>query len=290
MGRRLARELAAQGAKLLLHGRDQACGETTLAEIREATGNDRLTYYRADFSSLDDVRALSRRIIAGQSRLDVLVNNAGIGAGPSGEHTRSLSRDGHELRFAINYLAPFLLTRSLLQLLKASAPARIVNVASAGQAPIDFQDVMLERGYDGARAYSQSKLALISFTFDLAEELEGTAVTANALHPATYMNTKMVFEHVGYHLSRVEDGVAATMRLVVNPDLQGVSGRYFDRTHKAQAARQAYDRDARARLRLLSERLTGIRSSVVRQKFVEQIVAGTRRVPVRRPRPRRGWH
>src|SRR5262252_10668844 len=129
MGRRLARELAAQGAKLLLHGRDQARGEITLAEIREATGNDRLTYYRADFSSLDDVRALSRRIPAEQSRLDVLVNNAGIGAGPRGERTRSLSRDGHELRFAINYLAPFLLTRSLLQLLKASAPARIVNVA-----------------------------------------------------------------------------------------------------------------------------------------------------------------
>ncbi|HEX7127904.1 MAG TPA: SDR family NAD(P)-dependent oxidoreductase [Thermodesulfobacteriota bacterium] len=258
MGRRLARELAAQGATLLLHGRDQGRGEATLAEVREATGNDRLVYYRADFASLDEVRRLARRVFDEQGRLDTLVNNAGIGAGLPGDRRRELSRDGYELRFQVNYLAPFLLTRSLLPLLKASAPARIVNVASVGQAPIDFDDVMLERGYDGMRAYSQSKLALIMFTFDLAAELEGTGVTANALHPASLMDTKMVFESFGYTMSRVEDGVAATMRLVTDPGLEGVSGRYYDQLREARAHRQAYDPDARARLRTLSERLTGL--------------------------------
>ena len=102
------------------------------------------------------------------------------------------SEDGYELRFAVNYLAPFLLTRRLLPLIERSAPARIVNVSSAGQAPIDFDDVMLERAYSGIQAYCQSKLALVMFTFDLAEELEGTGVTANCLHPGTYMPTNMV--------------------------------------------------------------------------------------------------
>ncbi len=258
LGRQVARDLAAQGATLLLHGRDQGRGEAALAEIREATGNEKLAYYRADFSSLAEVRELARRIRAEHDRLDVLINNAGIGAGARGDRTRALSRDGYELRFAVNYLAPFLLTRSLLPLLEASAPSRIVNVASVGQAPIDFDDVMLERGYDGLRAYRQSKLALIMFTFDLAEELRGTGVTANALHPASLMDTKMVFESFGYTLSRVRDGAVATLRLVIDPALDGVSGRYYDQLHEGRAHRQAYDPEARARLRALSEQLTGL--------------------------------
>jgi NAD(P)-dependent dehydrogenase (short-subunit alcohol dehydrogenase family) len=257
MGRQLARDLAAQGATLLLHGRDQARGEATLTEIRRATGNDRLKYYRADFASLDEVRELAQRITAEQKRLDVLVNNAGIGGSPD-DRTRALSRDGYELRLAVNYLAPFLLTRSLLPLLQASAPARIVNVASVGQAPIDFNDLMLEHGYDGYRAYGQTKLALIMFAFDLAEELKGTGVTANALHPASLMNTKMVLENFGYTMSRIEDGVAATIRLVTDPKLDGVSGRYFDRLREGKANNQAYDRESRARLRAVSEQLTGL--------------------------------
>ena len=255
MGRLLARELARQKATLLLHGRDQPRGEATLADIREATGNDKLTYYRADFASLDEVRELARRILPNQDRLDVLVNNAGTGGGP-GDHRRAISRDGFELRLAVNYLAPFLLTRSLLPLLKASAPARIVTVASVGQEPIDFDNLMLEHGYDAFRAYRQSKLALIMFTFDLAGELQGTGVTANALHPASLMDTKMVRESFGYTMSRVADGVAATMRLVTDPKLEGVNGRYYDRVRESRANSQAYDRKARARLRALSEQLT----------------------------------
>jgi NAD(P)-dependent dehydrogenase (short-subunit alcohol dehydrogenase family) len=220
------------------------------------TGNDKLAYYRADFSALAEVRELARRLLAEHSRLDVLVNNAGIG-GARGDRARALSRDGYELRFAVNYLAPFLLIRRLLPLLKASAPSRIVNVASVGQAPIDFDDVMLERGYEGLRAYSQSKLALIMLTFDLAEELRVTGVTANALHPASLMDTKMVFESFGYSLSSVHGGAAATIRQVTDPKLDGISGRYYDQLREARANSQAYDRDARARLRALSEQFTG---------------------------------
>jgi NAD(P)-dependent dehydrogenase (short-subunit alcohol dehydrogenase family) len=155
-------------------------------------------------------------------------------------------------------LSPFLLTRLLLPTLRRSAPARIVNVASAGQAPIDFRDVMLERRYDGVQAYSQSKLALVMFTFDLAEELAGTGVTANCLHPATYMPTKMVLAARGSSISTIEEGVQATMRLITAPELDQVSGRYFNGLREARAESQAYDRQARLKLRQLSEHLTGL--------------------------------
>ena len=194
LGKSTARDLAAAGATVLLHGRDPERGEAAVREIREETGNVRLHYYVADFSSLEEVHRLADEITDDHDRLDVLVNNAGIGAGRRGETGHDSSRDGYELRFAVNYLAPFLPTRLLLPLVRRAAPSRIVNVASAGQSPISFDDVMLERGYDGMRAYAQSKLALIMFAFDLAEELEDTSVTANSLHPASLMATKMVFE------------------------------------------------------------------------------------------------
>jgi NAD(P)-dependent dehydrogenase (short-subunit alcohol dehydrogenase family) len=178
----------------------------------------------------------------------VLVNNAGIGTGE-----RELSQDGYELRFAVNYLAGFLLTRELLSLLEASAPARIVNVASAGQMPIDFDDVMLERDYSGVRAYCQSKLAQIMFTIDLAERLDGAGVTVNSLHPATYMPTKIVSSPV----STLEEGVDATLRLVADQGLDGVSGRYFNGLREAAPDPQADDPQARRQLRELSEKLVG---------------------------------
>jgi NAD(P)-dependent dehydrogenase (short-subunit alcohol dehydrogenase family) len=146
LGRALALELAAGGATVLLHGRHPAKGEATVHEIRDATGSDRLAFYLADLSSLSEVRGLAEQVLAEHDRLDVLVNNAGIGRG---DGSRSVSEDGYELRFAVMYLAPFLLTHLLEPLLVESAPARIVNVASAGQAPIDFDDLMLERGYSG---------------------------------------------------------------------------------------------------------------------------------------------
>jgi NAD(P)-dependent dehydrogenase (short-subunit alcohol dehydrogenase family) len=257
LGRALARELAAQGALVLLHGRSTERLEATRREIVEATGSDRLRTYQADLASLEQVRRLGREVDGQQERLDALVNNAGIG----GDGPRQESADGVELRFAVNYLAPFLLTDLLLPLLRRSAPARIVNVASVGQAPVDFDDVQLERSYDGLRAYRQSKLAQVMFTFELAERLRAageSGVTVNALHPATLMDTKMALETFGYAMSTVQDGVEATLRLVVAPALEGVSGRYFDGLRESRADAQAYDAEARRRLWRLSAALTGV--------------------------------
>jgi NAD(P)-dependent dehydrogenase (short-subunit alcohol dehydrogenase family) len=251
LGRALAHDLAAGNATLLLHGRDDGRGQATLAEIRERTGNDKLSWYRADLADLDQVRRLATDI-GRFDRLDTLVSNAGIGTIVPGGGKRQESVQGHELRFAVNYLAGYLLTRRLLPLLVASAPARIVHVASAGQAPIDFADVMLRRNYSGVQAYCQSKLAQIMFSFDLAEELAATGVTANALHPATYMPTKIVANPV----SSIADGVHATARLTIGPELEAVTGRYYNGLREARAHPQAYEPRDRAQLRELSERLT----------------------------------
>ena len=248
LGRALARELVSRGTTVLLHGRNRERLEDAQREVGAAAT------YLADFSSLEEVRRLASALERDHQRLDVLVNNAGIGGG---DGRREESADGYELRFAVNYLAHFLLTSLLLPLLRRSAPARIVNVASAGQSAIDFDDVMLERRYDAMRAYGQSKLAQIMFTFELAQRLreEGVALTVNALHPASLMNTKMVYESFGYTMSTVEDGVEATSRLAISPELDGVSGRYFDRLREARPNRQADDPAARRRLWQLSEEL-----------------------------------
>jgi NAD(P)-dependent dehydrogenase (short-subunit alcohol dehydrogenase family) len=258
LGRALAADLAAAGATVLVHGRDDGRGRETVDAIRAETGNERLEWLRADLSSLAEVRDLAVRVEAGRERLDVLVNNAGVGSTLPGDGARLTSADGHELRFAVNYLAPFLLSRLLLPLLVRSAPARVVNVASAGQAPIDFDDVMLERSYDGVQAYCQSKLAMVMATFDLADDLGDRRVTANALHPGTYMPTKIV-EHAGIApVDSLASGVRATTRLAVGADVAGITGRYFERERDAVADPQAYDAAARRRLRELSEALTGI--------------------------------
>jgi NAD(P)-dependent dehydrogenase (short-subunit alcohol dehydrogenase family) len=257
-GRRLATELAAAGATVLIHGRDDARGQETVNEIRADTGNDRVRWLRADLSSLDETRAMAEQVAGEEERLDALVNNAGIGTSTGGQDRRLESPDGYELRFAVNYLAGYLLTRTLIPLLKASAPARIVNVSSAGQAPIDFDDVMLERHYDGVLAYCQSKLAQIMFTFDLAEELRDDQVSANCLHPASYMPTKMVRAAGIDPMSSLEQGVQATLRLVANPELEGISGRYYNGLQPAHPHPQANDATARRRLRELSDRLCGL--------------------------------
>jgi NAD(P)-dependent dehydrogenase (short-subunit alcohol dehydrogenase family) len=247
LGRALAFALAERGYELIVHGRDA----DRLAEVAERTGAQAI---RADLSSLAEVRRLAAAV---EGDLDVLVNNAGIGFGAPGA-PRQLSTDGYELRLAVNYLAPYLLTRLLLPQLKRAAPARIVNVASIGQRPFDVDDPMLERGYDGTEAYRRAKLALIAHTFDLAEELAGTGVTANCLHPASLMPTTMVREAGTGHIDTLERGLQATMRLVVDPALAGVTGRYFDREREARALDQAYDLDFRKRLRDLTESLVPV--------------------------------
>jgi NAD(P)-dependent dehydrogenase (short-subunit alcohol dehydrogenase family) len=256
VGRLVATRLGAAGAHVLVHGRDAQRGARVVADVGTAGG--RAEFLAADLASLAAVRGLADDVRRRTDRLHVLVNNAGIGsAGPRGQ--RQTSADGHELRFAVNYLAGFLLTHLLLDLLKAAAPSRIVNVSSAGQQAIDFGDVMLTRGYSGTRAYCQSKLAQILFTIDLAGALKGSGVTVNALHPATYMDTTMVRQAGATPISTVAQGADAILNLATSPALDGRSGLYFNGQREARADAQAYDEAARRRLRMRSEELTGIR-------------------------------
>jgi NAD(P)-dependent dehydrogenase (short-subunit alcohol dehydrogenase family) len=260
VGKLVALRLAEGGARVLLHGRNREKGEAALAEIRAAAGSDRLEFHLADLASLDDVRRLAAAVSAKHDRLHVLINNAGIGFGPREAVRREISRDGHELRFAVNYLSGFLLTHLLLPTLKRSAPARVVNVASAGQYPIDFDDVMLTRGYEGTRAYRQSKLAQVMFTIDLAEQIKDAGVTVNCLHPATFMNTNMVRESGYAPVSSVDEGAEAILHLATSPELDGESGLHFDGQRPARANTQAYDAAARHRLWDLSLQVTGLAS------------------------------
>jgi NAD(P)-dependent dehydrogenase (short-subunit alcohol dehydrogenase family) len=259
LGLEVARDLHDRGATVLVHGRAPARLERALAAIGGVEG-ERMHGFIADFSALEHVRLLAADVNREFDRLDVLVNNAGI-AETGG--SRRESADGVELTFAVNFLSHFLLTLELLQLLRSTAPSRIVNVASIGQAPLDFDDPMLERDYDGFRAYAQSKLAQISFTLELAERLRAAGergVTVNALHPATLMDTQMVRRSFGRSLSSVHEGVEATVRLVTDPGLANVSGRYYDGLEESTANPQAYDPAARGRLWELSERATGASS------------------------------
>jgi NAD(P)-dependent dehydrogenase (short-subunit alcohol dehydrogenase family) len=256
VGRYVAKRLAAESANVLIHGRDEARAKTLIAEIT-GDGHAAPRFYQADLSSLAGARALASAVIADHKRLDVFVSNAGIGSRNGGPERRE-SADGYELRFAVNYLAGFLLAHLLLPLVKAAAPSRIVNVASLGQYPIDFDDVMITRNYDGGRAYAQSKLAQIMFTIDLADELKGTGVTVNCLHPATYMNTTMVRAGGITPMSTVEQGGEAILHLIEGDDVADKSGLFFNGLREAQANPQAYDAKARARLRTLSLQLTDI--------------------------------
>jgi NAD(P)-dependent dehydrogenase (short-subunit alcohol dehydrogenase family) len=255
VGRRVAQRLGAMGARVLVHGRDHARGAQVTDELRATRAET--TFYPADLASLAEVRRLAETVRNDYDRLDVLINNAGIGSGGP-QATRRMSADGHELVFAVNYLAGFLLTTLLLPMLRAAAPARIVNVSSAGQSPIDFDDIMLAHGYSGGRAYTQSKLAQILFTFDLAEALRGSGITVTCLHPATFMDTTMVRQAGTTPISSVDDGADAILNLAVSPGLEGRTGLYFNRLQETRANAQAYDAAARARLRQLSLRLTGL--------------------------------
>lgn len=256
VGRVVAKALGKDGWRVLAHGRDRQRGEALVKEIEQAGGS--ATFLQADLASLAEVRHLAAEVRKTTDRLELLINNAGIGT--AGETPgRQVSADGHELRFAVNYLAGFLLTYELLPLIKASAPARIVNVSSAGQQAIDFSDVMLTRHYSGVAAYCQSKLAQIMFTVDLAQELSGSGVIVNALHPSTYMNTTMVKRSGISPMSRVEDGAEAILQLAVSPKLKGRSGLYYNVLNESRANPQAYDAEARRRLRALSQELTGLK-------------------------------
>ena len=254
LGREVARELAALGATVIVHGRSRERGEAVVAEIA-ADGRGGAVFYAADFASLEEVRALAQTVRERHQRLDLLVNNAGIWRTAEDE-TRRLSHDGHELVFAVNYLSGYLLSHELRDLLAASAPSRVVNVASRAQTPLAFDNLMLERDFSPGRAYAQSKLAQILFTFDIAEEWAAEGITVNSVHPASLMDTTMVRRAGVAPQATVAEGVEAVMQLAVSPDYAARGGLYLEGTEEARAHPQAYDELALAELRAASEALT----------------------------------
>jgi NAD(P)-dependent dehydrogenase (short-subunit alcohol dehydrogenase family) len=246
-------ELARRGHRLIVHGRDNGKLNEAVSQIR-AAGGDIIGCERADFLALAEVDAMADRLIESRSPADVLINNAGIGAGYAGRQ-RAVSRDGLEARFAVNYLASFHLTERLAPLLIRNAPARIVNVASLGQHTIDFTDPFLARGFDGQQAYGQSKLAQIMHTIDLSERLRGTGVTVNAVHPGTLMPTKIVLEGWSTTIDSLETGVQSVVRLAVDDEQQGVTGMFIDKVWPGAPLPQAHNRRDREALAHLSREL-----------------------------------
>lgn len=252
VGRVVAERLGEQGWHVLVHGRDRARGEQVVRAIEARGGSAH--FHEADLSSLSAVRRLAEEVMKDHPQLSLLINNAGVGFGHP-DAGREQSEDGLELRFAVNYLAPFLLTHRLLPVLLEGAPSRVVNVASVGQHELDFNDLQMTHGYSGVDAYRRSKLALIMFTFDIAADLQKLGVTVNALHPATLMDTFMVQQAGWQPMSSVDEGADAIMNLAVG-DLQGRTGEYFDQRRPARALRQAYDLQARERLQQIANELT----------------------------------
>lgn len=256
IGRQAALDLARTGARVLLHGRDLRRGQETLEEIRRETGNDRLQLYLADLSSQQQIRRMAEQIVQEQERLDVLVNNAGVFM-----RNRQLTEDGIEMTFAVNHLAPFLLTHLLLDLLKRSAPSRVVTVSSGThrRARLDWDNLQGERDYDGYQAYSLSKLGNVLFTLELADRLRGTGVTANCLEPGV-IRTKLL--QTGWGGSWGQDpevGASRVVYLAVSPEVEGVTGRYLQANQPVPPSPVADDPEVRRRLWDLSARLTHVR-------------------------------
>ncbi len=254
IGKLTAIKLADQKAHIIVHGRNKQKLDSVIGEISAESGNDNVEGILADFAALGEVRRGADDISSRFQKLDVLINNAGAGFSDS-----RYSSDGYELRFAVNYLAPFLLTQLLLPLIEKASPSRIVNVSSAGQHKLDFKDIMMEKKFDPVQAYSQSKLALIMYTFELAEKLKDKNITVNALHPGTYLDTKMVRNAGINPWGKPETGADAEVYLAVSNELNGITGKYFSGKNEAQAEKQAYNPGDRKKLWELSLELTGLK-------------------------------
>ncbi|MFT4154280.1 SDR family oxidoreductase [Parafilimonas sp.] len=249
IGKLAAIELATKNkeATIIVHGRNKTKLDEVIAAIKQDSGNKHIEGFVADFSSLQEVRQLANDMLARHDSINILINNAGAGfAAPR------YGKDGMETRFTVNYLAPFLLTNLLLPAIKKAAPSRIVNVSSAGQSAINFNDVMLGKNFNSAAAYTQSKLALIMFTFDLAEHLKNDNVTVNALHPGTYLDTNMVNEAGISPLGTAKSGADAEVYLATSEDVKNITGSYFNVKREARAYAQAYDAEARQKLKAIT--------------------------------------
>lgn len=251
LGREVARRLAAEGAHVIIHGRNAERGKAVVDEIARG-GKGSARFYAADFASLAEVRRFADAILGDYGRLDLLVNNAGVFVRDA---ERKVSADGHEMHFAVNYLSGFLLTHRLMPRLEKGRSPRIVNVSSLAAAPIDFDDMMITKGYSGNRGYGQSKLAQVLFTKDLAESLKPKGIVVYALHPATYMDTTMVRSGGMTPRTTVDEGATATMHAISTT--ADPSGTYFNGLKVGTPHAQSDDLEARRRLRELSAKLTG---------------------------------
>lgn len=247
IGALTAKAVAQRGHCTLLHGRDAERLAAQCDSLRAHSGNDAIEGYVADLADLDQARDLAARVASAHPQLDVLINNAGVGKGRPGQGRRE-STQGHELIFAVNVLAPFVLMRHLLPCLQAAAPARVVNVASVAQAPVDFEDLMLQRDYDGYRAYARSKLALIMLSIEQAQRISAEQVTVNAVHPGTLLDTKMARDEFGGALAPAEEGRDALVHLALDQDVAACTGQYFDQKGAVSPHPQALDSQARERL------------------------------------------
>jgi retinol dehydrogenase-14 len=252
IGRQTALELARQGAKVLIHGRDKIKGAKVLDEINRDNCNENLTLYLADFSSLAEVKRMADDIKREQTELHGLINNAGVFS-----KKRILTGDGLELTFEVNYLAPFLLTILLLDLIKASAPARIINVSSTVHRSInavDFENLQGEKFYDGHEAYALSKLGNILFTNELARHLKGSGVTVNSLHPGS-INTKLLHAGFGPGGQSVVEGARTPVYLAMSPEVEGVTGKYFSHMVESPSSTLAQDLQLQKKFWKISEEL-----------------------------------
>jgi NAD(P)-dependent dehydrogenase (short-subunit alcohol dehydrogenase family) len=254
IGRQIAQKLARKGAEVLLHGRDPSKGQSVMDEIRRVTGSDRLQFFQADLASRQQVHSLAEEINESYDRLHVLINNAG-----TYQPERRLTEDGLETTFAVNYLAPFLLVRELLPLLKKSAPSRIICVASIAHwnAQVNWNNLQGEMHYDAFDAYALSKLCIILFTYTLAERLKGTGVTANCLHPGV-IKTKLLQAGFGDHPGDTpEKGAETSVYLACSSEVKDVTGRYFEKCKPVRSSPLSYDRELQEMLWRVSEKLTG---------------------------------
>src|SRR5215204_4571419 len=265
IGRATAMGLANMGASVVMVGRDRGRCQAALAEIKEGSGNASVDLMLADLSSQQEIHRLAHEFKEAYPRLDVLINNAGVI-----RSKRITTADGIEMTFAVNHLAYFLLTNLLLDMLKASAPSRIVNVSSGdhSNATIDFDDLQGEKGYKGAKAYSQSKLANVLFTYELARRLEGTGITANCLHPGAGVRTNfgsgvsgvfgLIVRALRPFMISPEKGAETSIYLASSPEVEGLSGRYFVKKAETCSSDVSYDERLARRLWEVSADLTNL--------------------------------
>jgi len=266
IGKSVALGLAKMGATVVVVSRNKEKGETAVTDTVEKSGNKNLELIQADMSSQNSIRQLVNEFRARHEKLHLLINNAGVYL-----TKRSETEDGLESTFAVNHLGPFLLTSLLVDILKASAPSRIVNVTSDAHkgARVNFDDLQGERKFSGWQAYGQSKLAMILYTRGLAKKLEGTGVTVNSAHPGVVRTNfaknngglvMLGFRFLGMFFISPESAAKRILYVATSPDLEGVTGKYFTKMHEVKSSQESYDDDSARRLWQISEQLTHLSS------------------------------